>query len=96
MDPSPSTRDEAEPRREPRFTLLPDGGGEFTRTGMWLMMGGCCVSLPLALVILALTGSSLAEAQPIFLGIFIAAAAGLALIGAVRHLTEHRSRDSCC
>lgn len=95
MSPSSSTRHEGEPPPKPRFTLLPDGDGEFTRTGIWLMMGGCCLSLPLALVILALTGSSLAEAQPVFLGIFIVAAAGLALIGAARHLTERKVGRNC-
>ena len=96
MDPSSTTHDQAEAERKPRFTLLPDGDGEFTRTGIWLMVGGCCLSLPLALVILALTGSSLPEAQPIFFGIFIAAATGLVLIGTARHLTERNRGRNCC
>lgn len=77
------------------FTLLPVEDGEFTRTGMWLMMGGCCLSLPLALAVLALTGTSLVDSRPAFVAIFAIAALGLATIGLTKHLAATRQGSHC-
>lgn len=73
------------------LALKPVDDGEFTRTGLWLMMAGCCLSLPIALGVLAVTGTSLAASRPVFVGIFAVAAGALAAIGLTRHLTvSHR------
>ena len=75
--------------------LRPTDDGEFTRAGLWLMMAGCCLSLPVALVVLAITGTSLAESRPVFLAMFAATALTLAAVGIGRHcstklFTGHR------
>lgn len=94
---SPAVEDTSvTPRRA--FTLRPvDDDGEFTRTGIWLMIGGCCLSLPLALLILAVTGSTLVESRPIFIAIFGVAAAALATIALLRSRRERRlGGGTCC
>lgn len=71
--------------------LKPVDHGEFTRTGLWLMMAGCCLSLPIVLAVLAVTGTSLVASRPVFVGIFVLAAVALATIGFTRHVaTRHR------
>ncbi len=97
-NPLPSSTEAASAGDSPArrtFTLLPVEGGEFTRTGMWLMMGGCCLSLPLALVVLALTGTSLVDSRPAFIAIFVVAALGLATIGLTKHLAATRRAHHC-
>jgi Flp pilus assembly protein TadB len=94
--PSPTADDKTDPGRR-TFTLRPvDDDGEFTRTGIWLMVGGCCLSLPLALMVLALTGSTLVGARPTFIAIFGVAAAALAIIAVVRNRRERRLGHPCC
>lgn len=66
-----------------------------TRGGLWLMMAGCCLSLPLALVVLSLTGTSLTDSQPAFVAILAICAAALAAIGIRSHLKSgcHQSES---
>ncbi len=95
-DPSPTAVDKTDPQRH-TFTLRPvDDDGEFTRTGIWLMVGGCCLSLPLALLVLAVTGSTLVDSRPTFMAIFGVAAAALAIIAIVRSRRERRAGHPCC
>lgn len=71
--------------------LKPLDDGDFTRTGLWMMMAGCCLSLPVALAVLTITGTSLPESRPVFVAIFALAALALAVIGVARHLGVRQS-----
>jgi uncharacterized membrane protein YccC len=65
--------------------------GEFTRTSMWLMMAGCCLSLPVALAVMAITGASLSDSRPWLLAFGAVLVVGLAISGLRQHLAEREA-----
>jgi hypothetical protein len=62
---------------------------------MWLMMAGCCLSLPLAIAVTALTGVSLVDSRPALLVLVALLVTCLAVAALTRHRADLRHSPHC-